>query len=383
VLLGSATPAFETYYLAQQGTYGYVPLFQRFAEIALPEVDFIDLHEAKKAKTLKGNFTEETVAALQEILKKKEQAILFLNRRGYAPYLRCAVCEEVPQCPNCNVSLTLHLNEHELRCHYCGHHERQSQTCPSCTSPRLEIQGFGTERIEDELALLLPEARVLRMDRDTTRKKDDYQRIISAFENHEADFLIGTQMVSKGLDFARVSLVLIFDIDRMLHFPDFRAHERSFQLITQVAGRAGRRNTRGKVLIQTHKPQDSLLKRIAENAYTEFVESELLERQDFKYPPFTRTIRIVIRHEEYAIAQEVANKLTARLKPRLGWRVVGPEAPLIDRVRNRYIQHILLKLERERKDFGGLKAFLFQEIESLQNQQAFRKVLIHADVDPA
>lgn len=382
VLLGSATPAFETYYLAKQDAYGYVSLNQRFADIALPEVDFIDLHEAKKTKAMKGNFTEETLEALREVLRKNEQAILFLNRRGYAPYLRCAVCEEVPQCPSCNVSLTLHLNEREVRCHYCGHQEKQPQVCPSCGSPKLEIQGFGTERIEDELAVHLPEARILRMDRDTTRKKDDYRRIISAFENHEADFLVGTQMVSKGLDFARVSLVLVFDIDRMLHFPDFRAHERGFQLITQVAGRAGRRNTQGKVLIQTHKPQDELLQLIAQNAYETFIEKELLEREDFNYPPFTRNIRLVIRHEDYHIAKEVADKLAARLQPHLGWRVVGPEAPLIDRIRNRYIQHILLKLERNRKDFGGLKQFLFQEIEILQNQQAFRKVLIHADVDP-
>jgi primosomal protein N' (replication factor Y) len=381
ILLGSATPSVETYYQAKTGKYGLVTLNQRYGDAQLPDIKLINVREERKAKTMKNDFSSVLYNEIKKNIGKKEQTILFQNRRGYSPYLNCEECNWIGECERCAVSLTYHLGTKELRCHYCGHHEPPPRVCPACGSGKVKMMGFGTEKIEDDLKIMFPEATTLRMDLDTTRTKNAYQQIITEFEGG-ADILVGTQMISKGLDFDKVSLVGIFDADRMIRFPDFRAAERAFQMLTQVSGRAGRREKKGRVLIQTGSPTHPLLEKVINNDYLGFYENEIVEREFNKYPPFTRVIEITIKHENPDTAKKAAEFLTKPLADKLGRdRVLGPEKALIEKIRNKFLYEIWLKLEKDRLNIKAAKVFLAEQIQLLQEQKEFKTVDVVVDVD--
>lgn len=383
VLLGSATPAIETYYQAKQGRYGLVELFQRYGSATLPEILLVDTKVEKKQKTMKNEFTSKLLQELELNMDRNEQSILFQNRRGYSPYLQCEDCDWTSECPNCAVSLTYHQRAAELRCHYCGHKEEVPRTCPTCGSTKVRTIGFGTEKLEDQLQILFPQARILRMDLDTTRAKNAYQQIIQEFEQGEVDVLVGTQMITKGLDFDKVSLVGIFDADRMIHFPEFRATERAFQMITQVSGRAGRRGNRpGKVLIQTSNPQQGVLQKVREGDYKGLYEEEIYEREIYNYPPFTRLIKLTVRHTEQSVSRQAAERLAAELTDRMGSsRVLGPEEPLVERIRNQFLYDIMIKIERGPVNMKAVKEFIQDRINDILTDKGLRQVSVVADVD--
>jgi primosomal protein N' (replication factor Y) len=385
VLLGSATPSLESYYNASNGHYGLVTMTERFGDASLPEFVLIDMKQERKRKTLKEEFSSVLLEALRENIEKKQQSILFQNRRGYAPWLQCEDCDWISECNNCDVTLTYHMRESEMRCHYCGHREAVPRTCPQCGSARVKTMGYGTEKIESQLEVLIPEARIQRMDLDTTRSKNAYTSIIRSFEAHEVDILVGTQMVTKGLDFDKVSMVGVFDVDRIINFPEFRATERAFQLLTQVSGRAGRRaKTRGSVLIQTSNTNQEILSWVINGDYLSMYENEIVERSNFGYPPFTRLIKLTVKHEDATIAFQIAELLAAGLTQQLGkTRVLGPEAPLVDRVRNRFLFDILIKLEREKVNFRAVKSLIQEQIYELLADKTRKNVQIIADVDPS
>ncbi|MFD1145114.1 primosomal protein N' [Larkinella insperata] len=382
VLLGSATPSIESYYHAQQGRYGLVELLERYGDAMLPDIVLVNTRVERQQKKMKNEFSSVLLDHLQHNLERKEQSILFQNRRGYSPYLQCEDCEWTSRCPNCDVSLTYHMRAAELRCHYCGHHDPVPKSCPACGSFKVRTIGFGTEKLEDQLQIVFPEAQIQRMDLDTTRAKNAYQQIISEFEGGNVDILVGTQMISKGLDFGNVSLVGIFDADRMIHYPEFRAVERAFQMITQVSGRAGRRaDRRGKVLIQTTNPQQAVLLKVMENDYRGLFEEEIIERQNFNYPPFSRLIKLTVRHAEQNISQQAAQRLVDQLTEKLGEaRVLGPEVPLVERIRNQFLYTILIKLERSISPKAA-KAFILEKINELLSDKGLKAVTIVADVD--
>ncbi len=382
-LLGSATPSLESYYHAQNDRYGLVEMHTRFGNAALPTFELVNTKLEKKQKKMKTEFSSVLIENLERNLKHKEQTILFQNRRGYSPYLQCEECSWIAECNNCDVSLTYHMKVGEVRCHYCGHKEQVPRICPSCNSPKVKTMGFGTEKIEDELMIMFPEARVQRMDLDTTRAKNAYQQIIQEFEVGAIDILVGTQMVSKGLDFDNVSMVGIFDADRIIHFPEFRASERAFQMITQVSGRAGRRADKpGKVLIQTANPAQPILEKIIQNDYKGMYQEELVEREKFHYPPFTRLIKLTVKHIDPDISRRAATKLTQLLTDNMGAsRVLGPEAPLVDRVRNQYLFDILIKLEREKINFKAAKSFIQEKVLDILTDKTLKSIQIVIDVD--
>ena len=383
VLLGSATPSLESYYHAKSGRYGLVEMTERFGNAAMPVFQLVDTKKEKKQKQMKNEFSSVLLEHLQSNLRNKEQTILFQNRRGYSPYMQCEECNWISECANCDVSLTYHMRVGELRCHYCGHKEEVPRTCPNCGSPKVKTMGYGTEKIEDELHLILPEARVLRMDLDTTRAKNAYQQIIQEFEEGGVDILVGTQMVSKGLDFGNVSLVGIFDADRIIHFPEFRASERAFQMLTQVSGRAGRRADKpGKVLIQTANPGQKLLDRIIKGDYIGMFESEIIEREKFHYPPFTRLIKITVKHLDSTVSKRAATLLAEKLTVNLGSsRVLGPQPPLVERVRNQFLFDILIKLEREKINFKAAKSFIQEKVIDILTDKTLKSIHIVIDVD--
>lgn len=383
VLLGSATPSAESYHHAITERYGLVSLLQRFGEAQLPEIIFADLLIEKKRKTNKGEFSSRLLKEIKEVLDKKEQVILFQNRRGYSPLVQCEDCSWVPKCINCAVSLTYHQYRHALICHYCGYREELPNQCPTCTSKRILTLGYGTEKLEEELKLFFPEAKIQRMDLDTTRSRTGYETIIGDFERGETDILVGTQMVTKGLDFDRVSLVGVFDTDRMMHFPDFRSFERAFQLITQVSGRAGRREKRGTVVLQTSSPEHPLFKYVIENNVVGFLQDQLHDRHEHFYPPFTRLIEVTIKHTDKKIAHAVADsfvhQLTATLK---GIRILGPGEAMISKIRNEYLMTVLLKIRRDQGKLHEIKSLLAHTASDLQEIKEYRNTKIVFDVDP-
>ncbi len=382
-ILGSATPSVESYYLARTGYYGLTTLLERYGDAQLPEVILANTKKERLSRRMKNEFSSQIISHLQQVVKEKEQAILFQNRRGYAPYIICEVCGWVSGCDNCNVKLTYHLYRNEMRCHYCGYRKNTPKVCAKCNAPQIKTVGLGTEKLEDELKLLLPEANIRRMDWDTTRKKYSYYQIIKDFENRDIDILVGTQMVSKGLDFDRVSLVGVFDTDRLIHFPDFRAHERAFQLVTQVSGRAGRRAKPGKVIIQTNNPQQLLLRLIARHDYMSFYEREIHERKQYAYPPFTRLIRLTVKTTDNMLRDDICNKLTKYLVEHLGVkRILGPQYPIVDKIRNEYLKEVLIKLERNKTDLPKTKAIIYQTIKSVQSIKNYRRAKVVVDVDP-
>jgi primosomal protein N' (replication factor Y) len=382
ILLGSATPSLESYYQATTGKYGLVTLNQRYGNAQLPDIQLIDLKSERKAKTMKNDFSGTLCQHIEHNLAIGDQTIIFQNRRGYSPYLNCQECNWIGECEQCAVSLTYHLDSKELRCHYCGHKEEIPRVCPTCGSGKIRSVGFGTEKLEDDLRIMYPAARVQRMDLDTTRTKNAYQTILGEFEQGNTDILVGTQMISKGLDFDRVSLVGIFDADRMIHFPDFRAAERAFQMLTQVSGRAGRREKKGLVLIQTGNTQQSLLHKVVANDYMGYYNDEIKEREGYFYPPFTRVISLTVKHEEQNKAEKAAHWLADKLLEKLGKaRVLGPEKGMVERVRNKFLYDILLKLEKDKLNIKAAKVFLQEQIDTLMTQREFRGVYVVVDVD--
>ncbi|WP_299439577.1 primosomal protein N' [uncultured Aquimarina sp.] len=344
VVLGSATPGLESYYNAEQGKYGLVELTRRYGDVLMPDINLVDLKTKYKKKEMKGHFSDTLLTAIQEALKEGEQVILFQNRRGYSPVVECNTCGHSPQCPNCDVSLTYHNFRNQLRCHYCGYHIAMLQKCMACDSHELSTKGFGTEQVENELRELFPDHNIGRMDQDTTRGKHGYEKIINKFEEGEIDILVGTQMLTKGLDFRNVTLVGIMNADNLLNFPDFRAHERSFQLMQQVAGRAGRTRKRGKVLIQTYNPFHQILQQVSVNDYAGMYKDQIEERYQYKYPPFYRVIKITGRHKDYNKVNEATMWLAKSLAMTFKENVLGPEFPPISRIRNQYNKNILIKI---------------------------------------
>lgn len=380
-LLGTATPAIESYHNAKIGKYGLVELHERHEEMQLPEILVVDMKEAYRKKQYEGYFSDVLIEKINLALQQQEQVILFQNRRGYAPFVECKACAYVPKCKNCDVSLTLHAAANTLNCHYCGYVERLPQDCPSCKAPDLRTRGFGTEKIEEEIKQFFPDARVMRMDLDTTRSKKGYARIISAMERRQVDILIGTQMVTKGLDFEKVSLVGILNADNLLSFPDFRSYERAFQLMAQVSGRAGRKHKKGLVVIQTYSPDNSVIQQVVHHDYQAMFDLQIQERASFQYPPFYRMIQITLKHRDFKVIDQAANELAATLRTAFGSRVLGPAAPLIARVQNQYIRQILFKFETA-ASVKAARTTMLDILSKLNAQPEFKSVRISCDVDP-
>ncbi|MFA5573545.1 MAG: primosomal protein N' [Brumimicrobium sp.] len=381
VLLGSATPAMETFYNAKHGKFGLVSLNKRYGNLALPEIFIADIREEKKRKTMHSIFSSLMVDEMKKALKNKEQIILFQNRRGYNPTWACEVCGWTPHCVNCDVSLTYHKSQNILKCHYCSYYTPPIGVCPKCDSNRLKMIGFGTEKIEDELTIILPGVRVQRLDLDTTRQKNSYERILDDFGERNIDILVGTQMVTKGLDFDNVSLVGILDADMMLNRPDFRAFERSYQLMSQVAGRAGRKAKRGKVVIQTYTPDHWVIQHVINHDFIGFYENEILERKNFFYPPFFKIINLTLKHRDPNQLDMMAAELADMLKVPFGSRVLGPEFPVIKRVNNLYIKIIRLKIEKEASN-NKVKKLLKEQIDIFYTAPHNKSVRLAIDVDP-
>lgn len=381
VLLGSATPSLESYYNAESGKYGLVSLLKRFGDMPLPEITCVDLKESRRKKRMRGHFSEYLQTAIEETMKEGKQVILFQNRRGFSTFIQCQTCGHVMECKNCDISLTYHKYSDQLRCHYCGYSRNVPKRCPACSSHEVRSLGFGTEKIEDDLKLMFPEINVQRMDLDTTRRKNAYENIIAAFEEGQTDILVGTQMVTKGLDFENVGLVGIMNADTLLNFPDFRSHERAFQLLAQVAGRAGRKGKRGKVIVQTSEPYHNVIRKVMDNQYLEFYKEQLYERKNFHYPPLYRLIRLTLKHRDKAHLQSRANILAQSLRAVFGDRLLGPEFPLTARLRNLYQMEMLLKLEASASR-PKAKALLRECVEDFEQKHPDRKVQIIYDVDP-
>ncbi|AEL28087.1 replication restart helicase PriA [Cyclobacterium marinum] len=383
-VLGTATPAFESFYNAQTGKYGYVKMDKRYGGAELPHFHLADILKDKKKNLLKLDFTRLMREKIQEALNNQEQVLIFQNRRGYAPYISCEECGWIPECEHCDVSLTYHQYQNELRCHYCGFKEKVPNKCQACGSEKITTVGSGTERIEENLSLLFPEARILRMDLDTTRSKYGYQKILEEFGSGNVDILVGTQMITKGLDFDRVSLVGIVDADRILFYPDFRSGERAFQQITQVAGRAGRRNKTGNVIVQTRRPDQLIFNHIIEGKYTEFYQQEMGERRQFYYPPFVKNIKIVVKHKDFKITETAAFQLKNLLVEIEGRKIIlGPEKALIGKIKNLFHFEIWIKLERSTQAQEHFKHEMAQKISELHGDKRFRSVRFLVDVDPS
>lgn len=344
VVMGSATPSLESIVNVQQQKYALIELKRRFGDVLMPEIELVDIKTQYKKKRMKEHFSERLLEEMEEALSLGEQVILFQNRRGYAPVVECTTCGHAPQCPNCDVSLTYHKFKNQLRCHYCGYHTPLTETCLACGNATLDTKGFGTEQIEKEVKELFSNVSTARMDVDTTRGKHAYEKLITAFEQQEIQVLIGTQMLSKGLDFRNVTLVGVMNADNLLNFPDFRAHERSFQLLQQVAGRAGRTQKRGKVLIQTFNPHHQILQQVSVNDFDGMVQEQLQERYQYKYPPYYRLIRITFKHKDYQKVNEAAEWFANSLRLQLHKNVLGPEFPPVARIKNQYLKNVLVKI---------------------------------------
>ncbi len=381
VLLGSATPSLESFTNYKIDKYGFVGLYSRHLDIQLPEIEVVNIREAHKKKQMSANFSATLINEIQRALNNKEQVILFQNRRGFSPYLECADCAWIPECQHCDVSLTYHKGIDKLICHYCGYSIPAVHQCKACGSTNIQAKGFGTQKIEDDLKLIMPKARVARMDLDSTRKKNAYENLIGKFSSGEIDILIGTQMVSKGLDFDNVSVVGIMNADNMLNFPDFRAFERSFQLMAQVSGRAGRKKKQGKVIIQTGTPANPIIQQVVRNDYDTFFVEQMSERKQYFYPPFYRLINISLKHKQRDSVNRGAAILVKKLRAFLGQRVLGPQPPLISRIQNWHLQSITIKLEKNMQ-LGNHKKALLNAITETKQTSGLSGLLINIDVDP-
>lgn len=379
VLLGTATLSFETFNNVALNKFAHVALTERYGNALLPKIELIDTLDLKKRKKMHGLFSDRLKEAIENALNKKEQVILFQNRRGFANYANCNLCDWVPYCPNCDVSLTYHKFFNKLVCHYCGHQQKMIENCKACGSQDVQIKGFGTEQIEDEIQILFPKASVARLDLDSTRKKHGHEEIIFDFQNGEIDILIGTQMVTKGLDFDNVSIVGIISADQLLSFPDFRATEKAFQLLAQVGGRAGRKEKEGLVMIQTNQITHPLLQHIKNYDFSTFYFNELLTRKQYLYPPYINLIQITIKHKKPEDVRLASNLLANELRSKLGRQVLGPTAPMVSKVRNYYLRQVLVKVEKKNNIIANTKAIIAQAI--LNTQKEFKSAFISVDVD--
>lgn len=380
MLLGSATPSLESYHNAEVGKYGLTLLKKRFGNVLMPEIELVDIKEKHRKKQMTGHFSDRLLEEIRETLANGEQVILFQNRRGYSPVVECTTCGVAPQCPNCDVSLTYHQFKNQLRCHYCGYHMAMQQSCNACGSETLDTKGFGTEQIETELKTLFPEHSIARMDQDTTKGKHAYGKLIEKLENMEIDILVGTQMLAKGLDFRNIRLVGVMNADNLLNFPDFRAHERSYQLLQQVAGRAGRTEKRGKVLIQTFNPFHQILQQVSSNDFEGMYKQQIEERYQYKYPPFYRTIKIVFKDRNFPKMQNASVWFGRALEMKLKENVLGPEQPPVGRIRNLFITNILVKIPKQ-QSLSKTKEFIHKVQRSFNAIKDFSSVKVTIDVD--
>ncbi|HEX9980331.1 MAG TPA: primosomal protein N' [Flavobacterium sp.] len=380
VLLGSATPAIESYYNVQTHKYGYVELTERYGNVLLPEIITVDLKDKYFRKKMSGHFSDTLLEAIAEALSLGEQVILFQNRRGYSPVMECLTCGNVPQCAQCDVSLTYHLNRNQLRCHYCGYAMAKPASCHHCGSLDLTTKGFGTEQVQLELAELFPEAKTGRMDQDTTRGKFSLEKMIDSFKNREIDILVGTQMLAKGLDFDNVTLVGIMNADNMLYHPDFRAFERSYQMIAQVSGRAGRAAKQGKVLIQTYNPEHNIIRQVKHHDYIGMYREQLHDRDIYKYPPFYKLVKVTLKHRDFEKLRESSNWLAEVLRLNLAMPVLGPEEPPVGRIRNEYIRTVMIKIPPG-TPLEGIKKTIRKILDSFESVSQFRAVKATVNVD--
>lgn len=379
-LLGSATPSIESYYNTKLQKYGLVELSTRYNNVLMPDIELVDIKDKHKRKRMTGHFSDRLIEEMTETLKEGHQIILFQNRRGFSPIVECQTCGVSPQCPNCDVSLTYHQYKDQLRCHYCGYHSVMIKACEACGTVDLDTKGFGTQQVEEEVNKLFPNYKVARMDLDTTRGKYGYEKIITAFEQQEVDILVGTQMLTKGLDFRHVKLVGIMNADNMLNFPDFRAHERSFQLMLQVSGRAGRTEKRGKVLIQTYNPYHKILQQVTTNSYMEMYEEQMDERRNFKYPPIYRLIKITFKHRNYNKVNVAADWYAKSLRMVFKTDILGPEFPPVSRIRNQFIKHIIVKIP-PKQSVSKTKEAIIKINNSFFAVKDFRAVRVILNVD--
>ena len=381
VLLGSATPSYESYYNALNGRYHLVELTERYGGVQMPEIILSDMRVEKRRKTVQADFGSVLLDAVKETLEEHNQSILFQNRRGFSLRIECEDCHHVPQCINCDVSLIYHKNQNVMRCHYCGYTTSVPTECPTCHSTNIKMHGFGTEKVEEDLKTILPEAKVARLDLDTTRSRNDYQSILEDFQDKETDILVGTQMVTKGLDFDSVKVVGILNADHMLSFPDFRAHERSFQLMAQVAGRAGRKGKQGRVIIQTYEPSHPVLQDVLRNDFKGLYAKQMVTRRQFGYPPFYRIVMIRLKHKDFQKLNPAATELASMLRPIFKQDLLGPEYPIVSRIKNLYIKQMMVKFNREH-NAQQVKELIMKQVHLFQLLPDYKSVIVQIDVDP-
>ena len=380
VILGSATPSLESYQNALQGKYGLVTLSERYGKVMMPEIVLIDLKEKYKKKRMNGNFSDQLIEAINEVLREGQQVLLFQNRRGFAPVVECLTCGVAPQCPDCDVSLTYHKHKEQLCCHYCGFHQVMPSDCHACGSTTLDHKGFGTEQIETELMELFPDKVIARMDQDTTRGKHAYAKLMDRMDDREIDILVGTQMLAKGLDFEHVQLVGVLNADHLLNFPDFRAHERAYQLLSQVSGRAGRRQKRGLVLIQSYDPNHRILQQVSTCDFEGMFFEQKEQRHQFKYPPFYKLIKVTLKHRDFAVVDKAGFWLTQVLNRGLAPHVLGPVSPSVGRIRNQYLKTLLIKIPQDQSP-SKIKAYMHKALQRFAAQKEFARVQVVMDVD--
>ena len=380
VVLGSATPSIETYYNAQSGKYGLVEIFERYGNVKMPEIELVDLKDKYFRKKMSGHFSDTLIDEITSALSLGEQVILFQNRRGFSPIIECLTCGHVPQCPQCDVSLTYHKHKNQLRCHYCGYSMAKPTNCHSCSSVHLTTKGFGTEQIQQELIELFPNTKIGRMDQDTTRGKFGFEKIIDSFKNREVEILVGTQMLAKGLDFDNVSLVGIMNADNMLYHPDFRAFERSYQMMTQVSGRSGRSEKQGKVIIQTYNPEHNTIQQVVHNNYLGMYKEQLYERQIYKYPPYFKLIKLTLKHRDFDKLKEGSMWLYQVMQQSFTIPVLGPEEPPISRIRNEYIRTIMVKIPTN-QSLQGTKKTIQKMLNSFDLVSQYRAIKVSVNVD--
>lgn len=380
-LLGTATPSMESYYNAKQGKYGFVELSRRYKDIQLPSIEVVDMKDLYRRKMVSGPFSPRLLSAVRGALERGEQAILFQNRRGFAPMIECRQCGWVPKCPNCDISLTYHKSMNYLSCHYCGYTMKVPEVCPCCESKDIRGRGYGTEKIEDEIRSIFPEARIARMDLDTTHTRNAYERLINDFSTGKNNLLIGTQMVTKGLDFGKVSVVGILNADSMLNYPDFRAYEQAFMMMSQVSGRAGRKGKRGEVILQTKTPDLSVIQYVVHNDYPTFFKELLDERREFHYPPFYHLVYVYLKHRDENIVNTAGVELGSRLRDIFGARVLGPDKPAVARVKTLSIRKIVLKLENG-IDYPRVRQYLRGALEAMMKDKRYGALQVYYDVDP-
>lgn len=380
-LLGTATPSFESYHAAHKERFGYVQLTERYKCLQLPDIHIVDIKELRRKKIMQGAFSPELIDEMRDAISRNEQVILFQNRRGFSHFIECKQCGWVPRCAHCDVSLTYHKKTNQLTCHYCGYTYRLPDVCPACEEKHFINKGIGTEKIEDQIRELFPDANVLRMDLDTTRARDSYEKIINEFAEHRADILVGTQMVTKGLDFDSVSVVGILDADTMLNQPDFRAYERTFQTLSQVAGRAGRKNHAGKVILQTRSADSTLIQQVMNNDYWAMFYEQMLQRQAFNYPPFHRLIYIYLKHRDALLLDNLAKEMAEKLRRVFGNRILGPDTPPVSRVQSLFIRKIMIKVEHSAAPNKVRSAILDVQRQILE-QPIANSLNIYYDVDP-